>query len=576
ARANRIIPTLAALCLALLVFGWFFLPPFDYKTLAKHIPNSLGFFSNIAYWKESGYFEAASKEKWLLHTWSLSVEWQFYILYPLVLITLKRFLTVQNLKKLLLITTLLGFIFSVIMTMAWPGGAYFLFPARAWEMLLGGIAYIYPLSLDKKKSKLLEMAGLALVLGSYIFISEDAAWPGYLAAFPVFGAFLILQAERNDSLLTGNVVFQKIGKWSYSIYLWHWPVVVAINYYLIENFAIPGLVISLLLGYLSYRFIESKKFPPFTQWKSILKVKAVWMTLAVGSIALFIIINNGSESRYKDSTVNLANSFSEKIVMPLRRNGYCYYYFDDDKSLTVDKHKGTECFLGDKESQKKVNTLVFGSSFAGHTDPFWDSIFKKEKQPFQSVSTSWCSPIFSDDFTGPKSDTAYGQCLLNREFLKKSIQSNAFKNIIFGDKWDDVLEQGYMDQFYDVVKLAASQGIHVFIMPVPTYYSINVRKQFLRAVYFDKLPLNLAKYEELNSNDVNEYLTEKFANMENVYMIPKKALYSPTNTFQYNGITVPYSFEGRHQSVIGAINAASYFMKSESYDSVMSHFIFDK
>jgi peptidoglycan/LPS O-acetylase OafA/YrhL len=80
ARANRIIPALAVLCLFLLVFGWFYLTPLDYKALGKHAAGSMGFLSNFMYMRESGYFDAASREKWLLHTWSLSVEWQFYII----------------------------------------------------------------------------------------------------------------------------------------------------------------------------------------------------------------------------------------------------------------------------------------------------------------------------------------------------------------------------------------------------------------------------------------------------------------------------------------------------------------
>lgn len=85
ARANRIIPALAVLCVVLLVFGWFYINPLDYKSLGKHIGSSIGFLSNIIYWSESGYFDAASHEKWLLHTWSFSAEWQFYIMQPYLL-----------------------------------------------------------------------------------------------------------------------------------------------------------------------------------------------------------------------------------------------------------------------------------------------------------------------------------------------------------------------------------------------------------------------------------------------------------------------------------------------------------
>uniref|UniRef100_UPI003D768501 acyltransferase family protein n=1 Tax=Acinetobacter variabilis TaxID=70346 RepID=UPI003D768501 len=189
ARANRIIPALAVLCLVLMIFGWFYLTPFDYKLLGKHAASSMTFLSNISYWKESGYFEAGTHEKWLLHTWSLSVEWQFYMIYPLVLVAMRKFMSIQTMKFVLLTGMILGFILSVIATYKWPNPAYFLLPTRAWEMMIGGIAYLYPLTLQENKKRLLEGTGLALILGSYFFISAEDLWPGYLAVFPVIGTF---------------------------------------------------------------------------------------------------------------------------------------------------------------------------------------------------------------------------------------------------------------------------------------------------------------------------------------------------------------------------------------------------
>lgn len=95
-RANRIIPALGVLCLILVILGWFFLPPTEYKSLGKHIVGSITFLSNIFYWQESGYFDASSHEKWLLHTWSLSVEWQFYIIYPVILLILNKFINISK------------------------------------------------------------------------------------------------------------------------------------------------------------------------------------------------------------------------------------------------------------------------------------------------------------------------------------------------------------------------------------------------------------------------------------------------------------------------------------------------
>jgi peptidoglycan/LPS O-acetylase OafA/YrhL len=113
ARANRIIPALALLCIFLLLMGMIILTPNEYKELGKHVVGSIGFFSNILYWSESGYFDSASHDKWLLHTWSLSVEWQFYIIYPLVIFLLHKFISIKYLKLLILIGAITSFILCI-------------------------------------------------------------------------------------------------------------------------------------------------------------------------------------------------------------------------------------------------------------------------------------------------------------------------------------------------------------------------------------------------------------------------------------------------------------------------------
>ena len=295
ARANRIIPALAALCLVLLTLGWFYLSPLDYRELGKHVSSSLSFSSNIIYWMESGYFDADSHEKWLLHTWSLSVEWQFYFIYPLILVVLRKFMPVQAMKKYILIGALLGFIFSAMTTYQWPNQAYYLLPARAWEMMVGGVAFLYPFSLKEQYKKYLEWLGLILIIISYFFISKNNPWPGYLAIIPVLGSFFIIQAQRNNSLITNNLVFQKLGSWSYSIYLWHWPFVVAIYYLsLNESFIYVGIAISVLLGFLSNKYIEKIKFKDvFGRWNTYFQCKPIYMVLGGSVLGLIIFTQNG-------------------------------------------------------------------------------------------------------------------------------------------------------------------------------------------------------------------------------------------------------------------------------------------
>lgn len=305
ARANRIIPALAALCFVLLVFGWFFITPLDYTALAKHVAGSMSFLSNIIYWRESGYFDAASHEKWLLHTWSLSVEWQFYILYPLVLVALKRFMSLNAIKVTLLVGTFLCFVFSVFVSYKRPELAYYLLPTRAWEMMIGGVALLYPFTLTDNKKKTLEWIGLGLIFSSFIFVSKESVWPGYLALIPVLGTFLIIQAQRKNSIVTGNIVFQYLGKWSYSIYLWHWPLVVAIYYFsLNEQFIFAGIVLSVALGFLSYKYIESIKFKnDFSQISSYLKCKPIYLAIIVGGLGGYTLVNRGFEWHYPEEVL---------------------------------------------------------------------------------------------------------------------------------------------------------------------------------------------------------------------------------------------------------------------------------
>lgn len=263
--------------------------------LAKHVRDSLYFVSNHTYWLESGYFDAGSHEKWLLHTWSLSAEWQFYIAYPLFLFALSKIFKVSTLRVLVFVAAILGFCFCVFASFYWPDAAYFLLPTRAWQMLLGGVAFLYPIDAFKNNIKV-EFLGWLLIFGTYIFITSDNLWPGYLALMPVFGAFLIIQSNNSKSKITNNVYFQKIGSWSYSIYLWHWPV-------FINNFLdnvntltlVAGILLSFLLGFLSFTLIEKSKF-------TIAKYSIVVLTLLMSG---YIIHKNGAITplRHKNSNV---------------------------------------------------------------------------------------------------------------------------------------------------------------------------------------------------------------------------------------------------------------------------------
>lgn len=304
ARARRIVPALAALCLVLLAVGWHILPSADYKQLGEHAASSLAFVSNVVFSNEAGYFDSESHEKWLLHTWSLSVEWQFYLALPLVLLGLWRLL--PNKPKItwcMAIALGASFALSVALAVVRPSSAaaFYLLPTRAWEMLAGGMVYLLATRRPSTgKGALLELLGIGLIVLSITLLNEDMNWPGAWALLPVAGAVAVLLAAREQSWLTGTWIAQSIGNASYSIYLWHWPMVVALGYFGLRQKAavLTGLGLAMALGYLSYLAIESPSRKLLGQVRANGVLAGVGAgTAAVLAFAVVVSLNGGFNHR---------------------------------------------------------------------------------------------------------------------------------------------------------------------------------------------------------------------------------------------------------------------------------------
>lgn len=326
ARAYRIGPALAAMCAVLLGLGWLFLLPPDYKKLSSHIVYSLAFASNIEYWLESGYFAAASHEKWLLHTWSLAVEWQFYLILPVILsITWK--IKKGRIAQFLFLGSILAasLIASILTTQTDQSGAFFLIHTRAWEMLAGGIVFLAaPLFHAPHIIRMwLEKLGLFLIAASIIIFDPESKWPGWIAATPVLGAMLVIIANHKSGL-TGSKLAQWLGNRSYSIYLWHWPICVALTHFDIKNspsIIAIGVFTSIVLGHLSYIFVENKfrkRSVPMAPKTAIFGLGLACMTVAAPAVLVWGL--NGVSGRFSNPIEVAAG---EEESTPPRR-GECH------------------------------------------------------------------------------------------------------------------------------------------------------------------------------------------------------------------------------------------------------------
>ncbi|MEZ9351358.1 acyltransferase family protein [Vibrio splendidus] len=349
-RSKRIIPALAVLCFMLLVFGWLYLDPLNYRVLGEHVASSIGFVSNVIYWRESGYFDAASYEKWLLHTWSLSVEWQFYIIYPLILIAMKRFMPIIAVKYAIFFGAFIGFIFCVVATYRLPELSYYFLPTRAWEMMFGGVAYLFPWSLNKKLKVRVEWLGFVLIIGSYFFMSKYNPWPGYFALLPVLGAFLLIQSNRKSSIITGNRIFQFVGKSSYSIYLWHWPIVVYMHNYGYEStFSIfSGIALSFVFGVISFFVVEKRLVFNIKELNliNIIKYPPVLGALSLILFGTYVFWTNGADVRFdKSQRASIASIIDANSDWAYPKASY---YFEGSPIREIKSNSnGSTLFIGD-------------------------------------------------------------------------------------------------------------------------------------------------------------------------------------------------------------------------------------
>ncbi|NMZ35355.1 acyltransferase family protein [Pseudomonas proteolytica] len=293
-RAARIIPAVAVVVALVLIAGYVFIEPLSYAIIGKHAASSLLFFSNYIYSAESGYFDLDAYDKFLLHTWSLSVEWQFYLIYPVIILALRRFLSLGAIKVAMVALTLASFALSVWVTKSDASSAYFMLHSRAWEMLAGGLVFLFPLEASERIRRSLEISGVVLIGLALFWLDDSTPWPGYMAALPVIGTCLVILANSQKTVFSGAVI-QKLGLWSYSIYLLHWPIIVFFKK-LGLNVSFPlYLAVVIAASFGLYHIVESKRGAP----------KRFMAAYGLIMLAAMLVYNGGAGYRVDNSIYKL-------------------------------------------------------------------------------------------------------------------------------------------------------------------------------------------------------------------------------------------------------------------------------
>lgn len=423
-RARRILPALFLVVLVCIPFSLVFMLPEQLSDFFQSVAAVSLFVSNIIFTLQGGYFSNPAEEAPLLHTWSLAVEEQFYVLFPIFLVIVWRFGQGPTFWTIAAISALS----LALSEWGWRNQAtanFYLAPTRAWELLAGSMAALIIQRTDTQKSEALGALGLLLIVGAIIFYDETTPFPSLYTLVPVIGTVLVIFYANTNTLvrrLLSTKVLVGIGLISYSAYLWHQPLFAFARLALIEDpstgLMIALSIVSLVLGYLSWSFVEQPfRNPNFLKRGQIFSLTLVTtVTLSIGVILMTGPIINRIFGEKARNLLELSEASNLYVWREKRKLNYAN--FDD----------------------ANYNLLIIGDSWSGDLINILDTVLDKDSVDMSSITIhAGCGALYLDfdiysDFI---SDDRMQKCRGTNSLLSKKSQSllEEADAVIFASSW---------------------------------------------------------------------------------------------------------------------------------------------
>ena len=527
-RIKRIAPALLLVVGTTLLLSALLMLPDDMHKTAKSAVWSLASLANFyfCFFKEFGYFGGGNEVYPLLHLWSLGVEEQFYMLWPLLLMAWRP----RSRQGYLLLAGMLAaasFIAAEWLARSHQDLAYFMLPTRSGELLVGAMlawpAKAPPAAWTPRRAGLAAWSGAALILWSLVFISKTDTFPGLLAVPPTVGAALLIQAGRfayPGARLLAHPAMVAVGKISYSAYLWHWPLIALWSY----GYGEPGVgaavmlvAATMLLAALSYRFVETparhSRAPLLPlAWRQFLLPSAVTCMAAVALVYGGRVWPGMLDTPYHKELVRL---------FKLNQPAFGQDYVCQRQRLAESDINNARCVVGGSADQVKV--LLWGDSNAAHYIGILGEFSRHQDLRFRNIEIGECPPLLADPepFLLPK---RVADCRSSLALVRNALDQ--YDTVILGASWP--LYQRRSPQFLAAVQATvtalARRGKRVVLLgKAPELAGVH-RSCPMKALTYPALdcsPRSVALKPEIAA--ANHFLRELAGRVPNVFYFDANA-----------------------------------------------------
>jgi peptidoglycan/LPS O-acetylase OafA/YrhL len=472
-RIKRIMPAMLVVVAATLIFAQFVLRPEDAEKVAESSMWSVLSLANVYFWlfEDTNYFAASSEQLPLLHLWSLGVEEQFYLLWPLAMVLLFSLKSVRLSISLLLIIALLSFLLGQLFFHSAPSFTYYMLPSRVGE-LLGGAILAWLLSENSKFAApnawttLCAYAGGIILAGSFVLLNEEMIFPGFAALLPTLGtALLIFSGYAGHSvptrLLSHNYLVG-IGLISYSAYLWHWPVLAFYRYGHHEISVFVSLflfALILLLAYFSYTFIEQPLRRNNVSQSSVFRGYLIFPSVAILCLALICMKIDGFGLRW------FSDSYKQQVsqIRSQQAPAFKYDYVCQRARLSSVDLNNAKCVVGYTRNNTLPRVLLWGDSMASHYVGTLALLAIEDEFAFKNLQIGACPPVFDDEsrFTQPQ---RLADCQASKVIMQQEVKK--YDVIIISAAWSFYMwkSETFIDVFTETLDVLADNDKTIILL----------------------------------------------------------------------------------------------------------------